>query len=279
MRSVYVVIVEFNDERVEGTMEQTAMIEQQKVKSERVVRTIYHAGYMQEVGIKGRGYIEELMEDDAKCVLIDIRDNPYSRHAGWKREELAAKYGKRYRWLGETLGNPNHGGKGEMYLHKPEGLAVICGAINRGYKPIILCMCKEYEKCHRHLAVEQLAELWLSYENCDLEIVNVREWCLMRYLTSKEQEAYEMAEENWLHELFAGDEATAKKWKSVQEDLLVKEALPRRKGDLTLDSLTRMQLWYGPRDKAWQQMSIPEREKWLRMNEEQQEAKLKELGW
>lgn len=84
--------------------------------------------------------------------LIDIRYSPYSRwDAQWTREALQAKYGsKQYIHL-PCFGNVNYRRSDEpISLANPrERLDAVVNALLRGASLMLLCACKDYERCHR----------------------------------------------------------------------------------------------------------------------------------
>ena len=84
--------------------------------------------------------------------LIDIRYSPKSRvDAQWTKEALQAKYGsKQYIHL-PCFGNVNYRHRDQpIRLANPrERLDSVVNALLRGCSLILLCACKDYERCHR----------------------------------------------------------------------------------------------------------------------------------
>src|SRR5207249_9984113 len=76
---------------------------------------VYPCGYSQDGAL-----IHHLMERDDKMLLIDTRMRPRSRVPAWNEQALRARYGKRYRWAGEYLGNRNYKNGGPIVLACPD---------------------------------------------------------------------------------------------------------------------------------------------------------------
>jgi uncharacterized protein (DUF488 family) len=83
--------------------------------------------------------------------LIDIRLHPSCQwSAQWNRETLKARYGKQYIHL-PCFGNVNHNQPGKpISLANPrERLDSVVNALLHGRSLMLLCACKDYERCHR----------------------------------------------------------------------------------------------------------------------------------
>jgi len=103
--------------------------------------------------------IEALMQQDLSLLLIDTRYSPRSRIPGWSEAALRRRFGERYRWTGETLGNVNYARGGPIRLADPaRGIADVIQCLREGHALILLCGCREYTSCHRRLIVERLVE-------------------------------------------------------------------------------------------------------------------------
>ena len=77
--------------------------------------------------------LEALMQDE-HTALVDTRYSPRARRAEWRQGVLQARYGKRYMWLGETLGNINFNNDGPIQLAQPEqGLARLVNGLRAGW--------------------------------------------------------------------------------------------------------------------------------------------------
>ncbi len=102
--------------------------------------------------------LDALLQDEY-VYLIDTRYSPRSRRPEWQQSALQARYGKRYLWLGRSLGNINYKNGGVIQLANAEpGLARLVNGLLQGYSMVLLCACKEYEQCHRRVIVEMLRE-------------------------------------------------------------------------------------------------------------------------
>jgi hypothetical protein len=111
------------------------------------------------IGYNARGagqLIEQLMGQE-RVLLIDTRKKPTSIRPEWRRGALRTKYGDRYRWAGEYLGNANFDNGGPIEIVDPEtGLRGLRMYLSEGYRLILLCACASYEKCHRRTIIEML---------------------------------------------------------------------------------------------------------------------------
>lgn len=102
-------------------------------------------------------HLETLMCDE-QTYLVDIRSAPGSRRLPqWNKSVLQAKYGRRYLWLGETLGNVNDHHDRPIVLANPgAGIPRLINGLSKGYTLVLLCTCKQYETCHRRAVVEEV---------------------------------------------------------------------------------------------------------------------------
>ncbi len=82
------------------------------------------------------------------AVVVDVRWSPRSRNPQWTRKRLTELLGARYRHV-KAFGNLNYKG-GPIKLANPEaGLAEIRPILEAGQPVILMCVCKEVERCHR----------------------------------------------------------------------------------------------------------------------------------
>lgn len=95
---------------------------------------------------------------DPMTLLIDTRDTPRSPIPGWNDDELRKKYGKQYHPAGAYLGNENHHKRGApIAIRNPVvGIATLIRYLREGYSLVLLCGCREYERCHRKVIVDLL---------------------------------------------------------------------------------------------------------------------------
>lgn len=99
--------------------------------------------------------VQQLMSNP-NTLLIDTRYSPYSRLPEWRQDALAGKYGARYRYAGQFLGNVNFRG-GPIHLAQPKrGIAGLTMYLREGHDLILLCACADYERCHRKEIVDRL---------------------------------------------------------------------------------------------------------------------------
>jgi hypothetical protein len=93
-----------------------------------------------------------------RSYLVDIRYKPYSRwNPNWNRQALKVRYGRQYVHM-PGLGNVNYGKPGlPITLANPEQhLSDLATAINQGASYLLLCACKDYERCHRKTVYERI---------------------------------------------------------------------------------------------------------------------------
>ena len=90
--------------------------------------------------------------------LVDIRFKPWSRwNPFWNRENLKACYPYRYVHM-RGLGNLNHGRRDlpiEL-VHPGPHIATLAEMLTRGTSYLLLCACKDYERCHRKVVYEMV---------------------------------------------------------------------------------------------------------------------------
>jgi uncharacterized protein (DUF488 family) len=99
----------------------------------------------------------ERVRQELGAVVVDIRYNPTSRNAAWRKGSLEAFFpADAYRYL-QYLGNRNYKRQGIQILDLETGLDVLQGWLED--RPVILlCVCKKVHYCHRLLVAEAAAE-------------------------------------------------------------------------------------------------------------------------
>lgn len=83
--------------------------------------------------------------------LIDIRYVPSCQWGKqWNKEALKARYGKQYIHL-RCFGNVNylHPDRPISLANPAERLDTVVNALGHGASLLLLCACKDYERCHR----------------------------------------------------------------------------------------------------------------------------------
>ncbi len=95
---------------------------------------------------------------DPMTLLIDIRCSPESHLSDWQGEALQRRYERRYRWAGEYLGNVNHKIKNApiQLANERAGIRGLQLYLEKGFTLVLLCGCRDYERCHRKSVVEAL---------------------------------------------------------------------------------------------------------------------------
>lgn len=106
------------------------------------------------------GYLLHTPDDIARWAretggtVIDIRWQPNSRKPEWRQPALKAMLGTAYRWIA-SFGNPRH----------KDGVLEVCDmevgiwTLQRALGPyLLMCACRDPEKCHRSLIRAALEE-------------------------------------------------------------------------------------------------------------------------
>ena len=90
-------------------------------------------------------------------MVIDIRLNPWSRRAAFRRRQLSEALRPMYGLLPD-LGNVNYRTGGPIKLkHEERGLAHLAGYL-RDLPVIVMCACRDLERCHRRVVAERARE-------------------------------------------------------------------------------------------------------------------------
>lgn len=123
---------------------------------------VYTMGYAQ-LGAAQR--LDELMSEQS-MLLIDTRMSPRTSYKPWDGNMLRNVWGKRYRQAGQFLGNVNYQG-GPIQIANPSiGVDGLIRYLLEGHDLVLLCGCKNYSECHRHVIVDMLRQ-----KRPDIEIV------------------------------------------------------------------------------------------------------------
>ncbi len=100
---------------------------------------------------------------DPSMLLIDIRYSPRSRwQPQWNTKTLQAAWGDRYRHM-KALGNVNYRFPDApiQLLDAGAGIQWAIETLQAGYSLILLCACRDYQRCHRK-TVKELIEAALG---------------------------------------------------------------------------------------------------------------------
>jgi hypothetical protein len=92
-------------------------------------------------------------------MLVDIRYTPYCRwNAQWNKAVLQANYGRKQYIHLPCFGNVNYNRHGQpIRLANPqEWLEKTVNTLLRGTSLMLLCACKNYERCHRKTVYDLL---------------------------------------------------------------------------------------------------------------------------
>jgi uncharacterized protein (DUF488 family) len=127
------------------------------------MKPIYTFGYN---GRDPQALRDLLVEMDA--VLVDIRFNPVSRQPGWNRYDtketigLATLLGNSYCYM-SALGNVNYKG-GDIELKAPAIGVAMLQILAEEHTVVLMCACREFEKCHRKTVSELLSYIGITTE-------------------------------------------------------------------------------------------------------------------
>jgi hypothetical protein len=124
-------------------------------------KKLYPFGY----GGSGKAkQLDALMAEHPDMWIVDIRKSPRSANPAWNYGALRKKWGKRYVWLGQWLGNRNYNipGADIELVDAAGGMMRLCNILKHR-SVCLLCGCAEYEGCHRkdvtELAIQELPGL------------------------------------------------------------------------------------------------------------------------
>lgn len=98
--------------------------------------------------------LEAAMTDPATRI-VDVRFSPKSRwRTEWNMEALHKKYRDRYTWE-QGLGNRNyHDPNLPIVIVDRRRVSTITTLLRAGNNVLIICACKDFQKCHRRVVVE-----------------------------------------------------------------------------------------------------------------------------
>jgi Active DUF488-N3 subclade len=91
--------------------------------------------------------------------LIDIRRAPLSTWTDWTERSLVQRYGPAYVHVPE-LGNLNYRNHHLpiVLADAPTGIRQVMQALEEGQRCLLLCGCKDYRTCHRHVIAGRLQQ-------------------------------------------------------------------------------------------------------------------------
>lgn len=160
------------------------------------MNTIYTAGYA--------GWTPDALRAAAwevGAMLFDIRMNPTSTRAEWRKAALRQTFGSGYLHM-PALGNRNYHG-GPIALAAPERALSIAQAHLERTPIILLCACREWRSCHRRDAADYLARhLGASVEHLEPP-VRVSPPGMLKALTVRQP---------WAWAIFAGKNIENRNW-------------------------------------------------------------------
>jgi hypothetical protein len=87
-----------------------------------------------------------------RALIIDTRLRPVcSWSPVWTKDALHERFGKRYIWRGDWLGNVSYARDDApiALADSTQGIAWLVRGLEQGYTLLLLCGCKHYEGCHR----------------------------------------------------------------------------------------------------------------------------------
>ena len=134
---------------------------------------------------KHRTLIDQLMQDEM-MLLVDTRKSPRSAVPGWHGTSLQGRYGKQYKYSGDTLGNLNYKGGPIEIADLDTGLSDLLELLLGNRTVLLLCGCGAYEKCHRRVICEAIVEVCSQVEIALPETIIAREQALERMRDERE---------------------------------------------------------------------------------------------
>ena len=112
---------------------------------------LHHFGY---AGQDARALRAWLEAHDA--LLVDVRMKPIARHPSWRGPALQRALGDRYRHVA-ALGNVNFRGGPVELVNAEAGVREVGELLAAGRPVVVMCVCRDYQVCHRRQVVELLA--------------------------------------------------------------------------------------------------------------------------
>lgn len=114
--------------------------------------TIHTLGYAHP---DAQARLHALMDSDLTMVPVDIRYSPRSHwYPQWSGQALQKTWGDRYRHI-KALGNVNYRSAAPIQLMDADaGVRWAVATLKAGYSLILLCACRDEERCHRKVVKE-----------------------------------------------------------------------------------------------------------------------------
>lgn len=186
-----------------------------------MIATIYSLGYSVR---EDQQRLVEIMNAEPRAIIIDTRKSPVSRIEGWNESELRAAWGKRYQWLGMTLGNlnykPEDRSKGIKLVDEEAGIRTLIQGLKYDHSLILLCGCSNACTCHRtYIARKLIAELLKD----GAVPFDVSRGTVLSLLTGSEDIHFDILVQNENIALEAGDTLTAEGYRLQALEILVAE--------------------------------------------------------
>jgi hypothetical protein len=125
-----------------------------KERQDMTIGTLYTIGY----GAKSAPCTLETLLSEPGTRLVDVRLHPGShRHPEWRTKALERRYGERYAHV-PAFGNVHYRTPGQpIQLADPEtGVRWVIPLLHQGWSLVLLCVCKDYEQCHRKVVFDLL---------------------------------------------------------------------------------------------------------------------------
>lgn len=165
-----------------------------------MIATIYSIGYSIR---EDQQRLIEIMNADPRAIIIDTRKSPVSRIEGWNESELRKAWGKRYQWLGMTLGNVNYKpedrAKGIQLVDEEAGIRTLINGLKYDHSLVLLCGCQDACTCHRTCIARKLIAALLENGTIPFDVdkaviqglVNVKNVNVFRSFAYQEEAALE----------------------------------------------------------------------------------------
>lgn len=105
--------------------------------------------------------VQAAMRANTHALIIDTRLDPYCHWSRtWERKTLQADWKDRYVWRGDWLGNIHHNQREKpiQLANEEQGIAWLVRGLEKGFTLILLCVCANYETCHRKVIYEKVKE-------------------------------------------------------------------------------------------------------------------------
>lgn len=99
----------------------------------------------------------DLMREHQIDLVVDVRQSPWSHEERWRKAALTASFGESYRHVPE-LGNSTRSAQRVQLVNEGRGLARLEGLLQIRRRVLIICVERDYSRCHRSYVAQRMQE-------------------------------------------------------------------------------------------------------------------------